>query len=103
VDERKFRLHDGKSGSAMTVRVIPKATKNEVVEILNDGTVKVRLAAPADETKLNQVLLEFLAGVLQVPQSHLEIVAGTNGPDKIVSVIDIDAGKLQERILAKIG
>jgi uncharacterized protein YggU (UPF0235/DUF167 family) len=84
VDERKFRLHDGKGGSALTVRVIPKASKNEVVEILTDGTIKVRL-------------------VTQVPQTYLEIVAGYNGPDKLVSVVNLDTGTVQERIMAKIG
>ena len=87
----------------MTVRVVPKARKNEIVEILNDGTVKVRLvAAPQDEIKLNQALLEFLSVVLQVPVDRLELIAGLNGPDKLVSVLDLDTHTVQERILSKI-
>ena len=43
--DRKFNMHDGKKGSALAVRVTPRASRNEIVEILEDGTVRVRLAA----------------------------------------------------------
>ena len=45
MSERKFHLHDGKVGAAITVRVTPRASKNEISEILDDGTIKVRLIA----------------------------------------------------------
>ena len=33
--DRKFRLHDGQKGSAIGVRVTPRASQNEVVSILD--------------------------------------------------------------------
>ncbi len=97
--EREFHLHDGKSGAAITVRVTPRASRNEISEILDDGTIKVRLVAPQNEEKANQALLGFLAEVLQVQPSQLEIVAGSSGNDKLITITDLDKNTVQERIL----
>jgi uncharacterized protein len=96
-------MHDGKKGSALAVRVTPRASKNEIVEILSDGTVKVHLQAPPVEGKANEALLKFLAGILGVPVSHLEIVAGNTGRDKLISVVDMDADTLHNKVLTHIG
>lgn len=97
--KRSFHLHDGKSGAALAVRVTPRASKNKIMEVLSDGTVKVHLTAPPVEGKANEALLKFLAEVLDVPVSHLDIVAGATGRDKLVSVIDMDAQTLHRKIV----
>jgi uncharacterized protein (TIGR00251 family) len=99
LDSRQFHLHNGKKGAALAVRVSSRARHNEIVEILNDGTVKIRITTLPSDKKANQVLLEFLAEVLGIPSSNIEIVAGINGRDKLVSILDIDAVTVQERIL----
>jgi uncharacterized protein (TIGR00251 family) len=99
---RKFRLHDGKKGAALAVRVTPRASRNEIVEILSDGTVKVHVTAPPVEGKANEVLVEFLAEVLDVPVSRIDVVAGASGRDKLISVVDMDAETLHKKVLAHI-
>lgn len=96
---RKYRLHDGKKGAALAVRVTPRASRNEVVEILSDNTVKIHLTAPAHEGKANEELIKFLADVLGAPKSHIDIVAGANGRDKLISVLDMDAEEVHSRIV----
>lgn len=100
---REFRLHDGKRGAAIAVRITPKASRNEITEILADGTLKVRLTESTADAKANQVLLTFLGEVLGVPKSKLEIVAGETGNDKLISVVDIDANEVHQRVLAHLG
>jgi len=101
--DRKFQMHDGQKGSALAVRVTPRASRNEVVEILEDGTVKVRIdASPADE-EANAVLLDFLSEILGVPKNKLDIVAGVTGRDKLISVVDMDVETVHSRIVAHIG
>jgi hypothetical protein len=97
--KRRFRLHDGKSGSAITIRVTPSMAKNEIYDILDDGTVKIRLTAPPVDGKSNKELARFLAEVLEVPVSSIEIIAGLSGHDKIVSILDLDTVQVQEKIL----
>jgi uncharacterized protein (TIGR00251 family) len=101
--DRQFKMHNGQKGSALAIRVTPRASRNEVVEILDDGTVRVRLAAsPADE-EANAALIEFLSEILGVPSSKLDIVAGEMGRDKLVSIVDMDVETAHQRIVAHIG
>jgi uncharacterized protein (TIGR00251 family) len=98
--QRKFHLHDGKRGSALAVRVTPRASHNKIVEVLHDGTVKIHLAAPPVDGEANEKLVAFLAEVLSVPKSRIEIVAGATGRDKLISVLDMDTETVHQRILA---
>jgi uncharacterized protein (TIGR00251 family) len=102
VNKKEFRLHDGKKGSALAVRVTPRSSRNEIAGIMKDGTIKIRLTAPPVEGKANQALIEFLAEVLEVPRSKIEIVAGIKGREKLVSIIELDAETTQARILGKL-
>lgn len=97
--ERNYRSHDGKSGSVITVSIIPRASENEISEILDDGTIKIRLTAPGTEEKANKALLDFLANVLGVKLSDLEIIAGLSNKDKLVAVANMDSAGLQAKIL----
>ena len=96
---RKYQLHDGKKGAALAVRVTPRASHNEIVEIQGDGTVKIHLTAPAHEGKANEELIKFLSDILGAPKSHIDIVAGASGRDKLVTVLDMDAQEVQRRIV----
>ena len=101
--DRKFNLHDGRKGSALAVRVTPRASRNEIVELLDDGTIKVRLASSPADQEANAALIEFLSEVLGVPRTRLDIVAGVTGRDKLIAVVDMDADTAHQRIVAHIG
>lgn len=93
------RLSGGKRGAALAIRVTPRARRDEIVEVLADQTIKVRLTAPPVEGKANEALIEFLAKVLDVPRSSVEIIAGKTGRDKLVSILDLESGEAQARIM----
>lgn len=97
---RKYRLHDGKRGAAIAVRITPRASQNQVVEILEDGTVRIHLVASPTEDNVNVELVSYLSQILAVPKSRIEVVAGETSFDKIVSVLDMTAQTLQKRIVA---
>jgi uncharacterized protein len=100
--ERSYRLHDGKKGAAIAVRVTPRASKNQIVGAMSDGTIKIRITAAANEGQANQELVEFLSDVLGVAKSRIEIVAGETGRDKLISVLDLDAETLHKKIVENI-
>jgi uncharacterized protein (TIGR00251 family) len=101
--DRKFNLHDGRKGSALAVRVTPRASRNEIVELLDDGTIKVRLASPPTDNEANDTLIAFLSEILGIPRTRLDIVAGATGRDKLISVVDMDADTAHQRIVAHLG
>ncbi len=92
-------LRGGRKGAALAVRVTPRSSKNEISEIQSDGTIKIRLTAPPVDGKANKALIEFLADVLDLAPSKLEIVAGESARDKLVVVLDLDPDTVNERIL----
>jgi hypothetical protein len=97
---KEHKFSDGRRGSALPVRVTPRASRNEIVEILSDQTVKIRLTAPPVEGQANEELIKFLSDVLGIPKSKLEIVAGATGRDKLVSIMDMPVEEVHKRILA---
>lgn len=95
---RKFKLHDGEHGAALTVRVTPRARKTEFAGIMEDGILRIRVQQPPVEGKANDALISFLSKVLGVRKNRIEIVAGEHGLDKIISVIDMTAAEVESRI-----
>jgi uncharacterized protein len=95
-----LKIQPGGSGSALAVRVTPRAKKNAIDGILADGTIKIRLAAPPVDGKANQALVRFLGEILGVPIAHIEIIAGQTGRNKLVSILDMNTETAQARILA---
>lgn len=98
--KREFRFHDGKSGAALAVRVTPRASRNRIVEVLGDGTVKIHITAAPADGEANEQLIRFLAETLDLPKTRIEIVAGQSGRDKLISVVGMDAATLHKRIIA---
>lgn len=96
---RKYKLHSGKTGAALTIRVTPRARKTEISGFMDDGTLRVRVSAPPVGGKANAALIKYLAKLLGVRKSRIEIVAGEKSLDKIVSILDLSAEQAQKKIL----
>jgi uncharacterized protein (TIGR00251 family) len=88
----------GGTGAALVVRVIPRASKTGLSGLLSDGTLRVRVAAPARGGAANRALIAFLAEVLEVRENAIEIVAGEKGRDKIVAISGLGAGEVDSRL-----
>lgn len=95
---RKFKLHNGKLGAALTIRVTPRSRKTEFGGLMENGTLRVRVAAPPVEGKANAALVKFLSKVLGVRRNRIEIVAGQKGLGKIISILDLSAEDAERRI-----
>ena len=100
--ERKHRLHDGKVGAALAIRVTPQALVDAIVGVQSDGTLQIHLTASPVEHELNKALIKFLAGILGVSVARIQIVAGSAGADKLVTVDDMDAESLHSKIEANL-
>jgi uncharacterized protein (TIGR00251 family) len=71
--------------SRLTVRVIPNASRSEIAG--REGAAwKIRLAAPPVDGKANDALIRFLADILDLAPSEIDIVKGHSSKTKILSV-----------------
>ena len=69
----------------MELRVVPRASRTEL-KTEADGTLKIRLQAPALEGKANKALLRFLARHLALPSRDLSILSGEKSRSKRILV-----------------
>jgi len=67
------------------VRVLPRASRNEVAGELG-GALKVRLQAPPVDGAANEALVAFLADELGVSRKGVRIVSGNTSRSKTVEV-----------------
>ena len=74
-----------KSPLYIKVKVIPKSATTEIVEMMADGTYKIRVAAPAEGGKANAVLIRFLKKILGA--SEVVIVSGKTERVKLLKII----------------
>jgi len=94
--------HDSKPSAVLKMQVTPRASKNCIIKILDDGTVKIHLTAPPVEGKANAALKKFLAKILDIPVSRIDILAGESGRYKTISVMNMDATIINNKIIEHI-
>lgn len=82
------------------MRVTPRARRDRIAQVLEDGTVKIQLTAAPVDGEANRKLIALLSEILHVPKSGIEIVAGAGGREKQLSVMGMDEAVLRQRILA---
>ena len=91
----KNEFHDGRMGSAISVRITPRSNKNEIVSIMDDGVVKIKLTAPPVDGKANDELVKYLAETLNVPKNRVEIVAGQSSRNKLITILDLSPSEVE--------
>ena len=64
--------------------------KNTVLDgLMDDGTLKIRLAAPPVDGAANRALIEFLAQMLGIAKNQIDIIAGETSERKLISLVGI--------------
>ena len=84
-------------GVAITVRVIPRASRSGLAGTRGDA-VLVRLQSPPVEGAANDELVALLASALRVPKRAVSIVAGDRSRQKRVRVVGIDVATAASRL-----
>lgn len=79
------------------VRLQPRASRDEVVGLMQ-GALRIRLTAPPLEGRANRRLLEFLAKLLGLPKSQVQLLKGDKSRLKTIGVKGLRPVKLRARI-----
>ena len=83
-----IRVTETAQGITFNVRVVPRASRSEIAGEF-DGALRVRLAAPPVDGAANRQLIKLLAKELKVPQSAVDIVAGSASKSKTVRIRNV--------------
>ena len=90
-----LNLTERDGGVTFTVRVIPRASKTEIVGEY-DGAVKVRLSSPPVDGAANEELIKLFAKRLKVARSDVEILSGQTSKTKQIRINGVTAAVLQD-------
>jgi uncharacterized protein (TIGR00251 family) len=90
-------LEDGARGTILSVRVVPRSSKN-VIEGVVDGLLRVRLTAPPVDGSANAALIDLISRECGVPKSRVVIIAGERSREKRILLRGIDAAQICDRL-----
>ncbi len=83
---RPQRAEDNRPPEAfLAVRIQPRASRNGIL-VRSDGSLTIRLTAPPVDGAANEALIKFLADVLGVGRSQIEIVSGQTSRQKRIRI-----------------
>lgn len=80
-----FTIQEKPDGLIFKIRVQPRSSRSQVAGLYGDA-LKINLTAPPVDNAANKACGAFLAGMLSVAKSSVEIVSGHTGRNKKVMV-----------------
>ena len=86
------------NGITLNLHIQPRASKNQLCGV-QDNALKIRLTSPPVDGAANKLCREFLADLLDVPKTAVEIISGetsrhkrvricTDDPDRVCRLLD---------------
>ena len=82
-------------GILLKVKAVPNSSKNEICGLL-EGTLKVKIKAPAVENKANEELVKFFAKILKLPKSAVTLKSGATSKIKSLYIEGCTIDKIKD-------
>jgi len=92
-----LELNEKDGGVTIRVRVQPRASRTEIIGE-HAGAIKMRVAAPPVDGKANAECRRYLAKLLKVGATSVEIISGDSSRDKVIRVSNISALRVLEAL-----
>jgi hypothetical protein len=99
-------VSDSRDGARFPVRIAPRANRTAITGFMGEGdeaVVKVAVQAPPLDGRANAALIEFLAEVLGVARSAIEIAGGEHARNKTILVRGRKAEEVMSAIRGALG
>jgi len=90
-------LRETEEGVVLKVSVQPKASRQEFFGI-REGALRLRLTAPPVEGAANEACRVFLAELLQISKSRIQIIRGHQSRQKWVQIQGMSSGSILQRL-----
>ena len=91
-------LRETSGGTLLSVKLQPRASKNEIGEPLG-AELKIKVTAPPVDAAANQALIEFLAEKLGCSRGKVELVRGHTARHKTILLHGFKAADVLQKIL----
>lgn len=86
-------LKETAGGTLLSIKLQPRASKNEIGEPLGDE-LKIKVTAPPVDAAANQALIELLAETLGCSRGRVELIRGQTSRHKTVMLHGLNPGEV---------
>ncbi len=90
-------LREIAGGTLLSVKLQPRASKNEIGEPLGDE-LKIKVTAPPVDSAANEALVKFLAEKLDCSRNRVELVRGQTSRHKTVMLHGFKPDEILEKL-----
>lgn len=90
-----------KEGVEVNIHLIPGAKKEQIlgiVETIRGHAIKIAIHEKPSENKANEALVKFLASLLSIPKSKIEIKRGHKSRDKRIAITGVTVAEISAKI-----
>lgn len=82
----------------LNLRVVPNASRAEVVGWIEPGVLKIKVMAPPEGGRANKEVVTLLAKILGLGRRDLAVVGGEKSRQKIIEVSGLTLDELQAKL-----
>jgi uncharacterized protein (TIGR00251 family) len=93
-------LREQPDGVLLALKVQPRASKNEIGELLGDE-LKIKVTAPPVDAAANEALVEFLSEKLDCARNRIEIIRGHKSRHKTLKLYGFSMDEIFQIFLPK--
>src|SRR4051794_6496994 len=90
-------LREAKDGTLISVKVQPRASRNEIGEALGNE-LRIKVTAPPVDSAANEGVIQLFAESLDYPRSRIVLVRGGTSRHKVVKVCGLSPQEVGERL-----
>ena len=91
-------LKTSSKGVILSLKVIPNSSKNALVGIENE-LLKVKIQAPPEKGKANDMLIEFLSKILCHPKKSIILIKGKASNRKVLLIENLNEEIIREILI----
>ena len=84
-------------GVLLSVKLQPRASKNEIGEALGNE-LKIKVTAPPVDAAANEALIRLLAGQLDCAKNQILLLRGQTSRHKTLKILGVSAEAVQAKI-----
>jgi uncharacterized protein YggU (UPF0235/DUF167 family) len=96
----KSKMKKSASGAAITVSLVRGKSDYRIRRILDDGTLEINTPGEGKGDLANEELVGFLCGLLGVAPTQIDIIAGAERAEKIISIDGLSPDEVDRKVLA---
>ncbi len=85
-------------GVTLSIRVQPRASRDEIVTDADADQLKIRITAPPVDSAANKALLKFIAKLLGLPPRTVSLIRGDKNRSKTVLITGTDTAEVSAKL-----